>query len=567
MRITGVSIENYKSIKSARNNEIHKKINILAGKNNTGKTAFIEAIFKTFNANLVSNLADNNSEIATLEIDVFLNSNDLKVLNLNVGEYGIKNYSHFRLEVKYRGETTAIHSIKVLHKKDYITVFELNDKESSNYRIKNLTTGGSVSFSGAIPRFIVNFFEYLKKNIIFISGSRHVPNFDEAKLDGNLNVEGTNLNAFLYTLRNNNEETFDEIKNTFIKIFNDVDSIRTPIDDLGKTSISLKFKGDDKLFELSNCGSGYSHVLLFLCVLYSKTSQIVLFDEPQAFLHPSAEKAIYDLIAEEGEQQYFLTTHSPILINYPFDKNIIYVKRVENESRYTKLNQIQDVLSDIGVRNSDFALAEKIIFVEGPTEEKVLPKILKAFGVKQLGYNYKIISMNGTSNEFSKKTAMTRNKEKLDYILGHISYSPIPYRILIDSDDKDETKISEIKEKYGENVVILDKKEIENYFLECYQEISEVIEIESSNEVSVESVKQKIGELLDDIGDPKLYPRKSDDKIKNVVGSEVLERLFESYGISYDKINHGVKLIDRVLKNNSEQFLFFKESLVDFVKG
>ena len=159
----------------------------------------------------------------------------------------------------------------------------------------------------------------------------------------------------------------------------------------------------DTVIPLYNCGSGFTHVLMFLCVLYSHDNKIVLFDEPHVYLHPSAEKAIYDLMNDMEQHQYLLTTHSSILINYPCKKILYHVSKTKGESIYAQLDSVREVLDDIGVKNSDFALSEKVLFVEGETEEQIIPIILGHYGMKQLGYNYTILKMGGTGNEFTKK--------------------------------------------------------------------------------------------------------------------------------------------------------------------
>lgn len=568
MLINNVTVENYKSIKLVNNLALHNKINIFAGKNNTGKTALIEIIYKTLNAEIISVMKQVTDQQTRVILEITVDSDDLHKLHEGVQEdYRIKDIDKFKVEFRYNPleNVVTFDSIKVFFEGKFNPLYTNQSEKDKHIYIFNNVNGGGTTFVGSIPKFIMNLFIFIKENIIFINGSRFVPGIEEAKLNTDLSIDGTNLNAFLYTLRNNEESVFEKIKNTFIKIFDDVKSISTPINDEGQTNISITFEGLDKSISLNNCGSGYTHVLLFLCVLFTRKSRVVLFDEPQVFLHPSAEKAIYDLIAEVGEQQYLLTTHSPILINYPFEKDLIYVKKENSESEFIKLNEIQEVLSEIGVKNSDFALSEKIIFVEGETEEVVLPVILNSFGAKQLGYSYRIIRMNGTGNDFIKHTAMNRNKEKIDQILGQISLSPIPYRILIDMDEKNKEKIKAIEDRYGENIIILDRREFENYFLECYQELASVISEEITHSIEPAEIEHKIESLLALVDDRKLYPKESSDKIVNVVGSEVMERVFKEYSIGYNKIKHGLQLTEKILESNAEPLEYFKEKLIEFV--
>lgn len=573
MKLNSVKLKNYKSIIDSGNLTLHKEINILAGKNNTGKSAFIEAIYKVINGKKNDVILTNDRTIH-IEMDVSLTSDELVNLYEGVDEtYTLGDVKRFRLSFEYDNN---IHSscLKKLeaYYSDNFQSYLTNQSTNKNggidlkYNIKTLT-GGGTTFVGGTPKLLVNLFKLLSSKTVYISGSRYVPQEESSSLHDSLAIDGTNLNAFLYTLHNNEEKIFDNIMEKFNQIFNDVTAISTPIKSGNKTYISIYFDGLDNPIPLSNCGSGYTHVLLLLCVLFTKKESVILFDEPQVFLHPSAEKAIYDLVSEIGEHQYLFTTHSPILINYPVEKNLFHVSKVKGISNYIQLEQMQEILSDIGVNNSDFALSDKVIFVEGETEEIVLPIILSHFGMKQIGYNYRILNMKGTGNVFSKKTAMNNHREKLDLILGGITQSPIPYKIIIDADNRTEEKLREIKENYMDNIVILDRREFENYFLESYKELAEVINSEFEEEVTgPEEVKAEIELISSDSSDRKLYPRETSDILKNIVGSEVLERLFSKYKISFNKVNHGLQLTKLVLERSPEKLEFFKNELQEFIK-
>lgn len=572
MKLLTMILKDYKSIQNSGEIIFNEKINIFAGKNNTGKTAFIESLYNSVNCIVENHLSpDLNTSI---QLEVSINEEELNILNAGMPEeYHIDGISKLKISYLYSLESNYNY-LEMIDGYDensnmYINLYGRSRQISSNGYFPYVfthTPGRGTTFSDR-PQFINNTFTFLKENIVFISGNRYVPKVQTTQLDDILSIDGANLNSFLYTLHNNHEWVFDKIKSVFIDIFNDVESISTPINDNNSTYISLRFEGNPVPIPLSNCGSGYTHVLILLCVLFTKNESVVLFDEPHVYLHPSAEKAIYDLINETKQHQYLLTTHSPILINYPFEKNIFHVKKQNGLSEFSELGSIQALLDEIGIKNSDFALSDRVLFVEGETEEEVIPLILSHFGMRQIGYNYKILKMKGTGNEFIKKTAMTRNKEKLDLILSGVSDSPIPYRIIIDSDEKTDDKLSEIKQKYQDTVVILDRREFENYFLDCYEEITKVININAESEVTnFENVKNDIEEILTLVDNKKLYPREISLPIKNVVGSQVLEMLFEKYDLSYNKVVHGAQVTTLVLQMNPEKFRFIVDSLGGFIK-
>ncbi|MED3990182.1 ATP-dependent nuclease [Priestia aryabhattai] len=573
MKLLSVRLENYKSINNSGYLKLNDKVNVFAGKNNTGKTALIEAIYNVFNGELVDHLMEDVENPALLEVEISVDSEDLNIFNRGMqAQYLITDVTALKINISYdvvRNES-CINIIEGFFETRYASLYINNGDKYGNrqpYYLFNNWNGGETNFSGR-PNGINNIFSLVKGKMVFISGTRHVPKQQETQLNDSLTIDGTNLNAFLYTLHNNNEQVFDQLKKVFKLIFTDVTSISTPIDNNRLTNICLYFEGNEEPIPLYNCGSGFTHVLLLLCVLFTKKNSIILFDEPHVFLHPSAEKAIYDIIDETHHHQYLLTTHSPILINYSFDKNIFLVEKEDGTSRFTELEDIQEVLTNIGVSNSDFALSDKVLFVEGETEEAVIPQILSHFGMKQIGYNYRVLKMGGTGNEFTKKSVMTRNHEKLQLILGGISKSPIPYKIIIDLDEKNEQKVNELKEKYGESIIILERREFENYLIECYEELAETINNNVGSEItSSADVGKLIEELLAQTENKKLFPNAKDIPLKNVVGSEVLEQLFNEYDVRFNKIQHGIEITALVLQRKPEMLTFFKNQLENFING
>ncbi|MGX7595608.1 ATP-dependent nuclease [Planococcus plakortidis] len=574
MRILSAHVKGYKSIEDSGTVVLDEEMSILAGKNNAGKSAFIESIYKVINGDIVNNLEQETYPLY-LELVISVSEEELFELYKRVPlDYQIEKLEKFKIwfEYDFNKNESKINKVATFVNHSFVDIYENknsvpNGSSANSYLIKN-KSGNPINVVGSKPpQFFHNLKCLLKKNIIYINGSRYVPHQEKTNVHKNLAVNGENLNNFLYTLHNNFEIKFDSIVENFKKVFSDVASINTPINNEGNTYISINFEGMNEPIPLSNCGSGYTHTLLLLCVLFTKKNAVVLFDEPQVFLHPSAEKAIYDLISENKESQFIFTTHSPILINYPVKKNLYHVSKEKGKSNFVKLEEMQDILSDIGISNSDFALSDKVIFVEGETEEYAIPLILSYFGMKQIGYNYRLLNMKGTDRDFSKKTAMNKHQEKLELIMNGVSRSPIPYKIIIDSDNKTSEKLNEIRESYKDSIIILDRREYENYFLESYEELLELINsyLENKN-TEIEAVKEKINTIFSQVEDRQLYPRERENPVINIVGSKVLEKLFESYSLKYDKIKHGLQLTELVLENTPERLSFFNSELKNFIE-
>jgi predicted ATP-dependent endonuclease of OLD family len=427
------------------------------------------------------------------------------------------------------------------------------DQNRLIYIIENCLNDGTVAHvDNTSNDYYSKFYRELSECFLFISGQRSIQRKEQINGNQYLDSEVGHFNNFIFYLHNNNELIYDEIQKSFSKIFPDVELIATPIIEGTNIVVSLKFEGMETLIPLSECGSGFSQIMILLAVLHSQKNRIVLYDEPQTFLHPSAEKAMYDLASIHDSHQFIFTTHSSILINYPIEKNLFLVKKENGYSTYKTLNEYKEVLNEIGLHNSDFSFADKLIFVEGETEECILPKLLKTFGMEQIGYNYIILNMKGTGKEFSNRGAMNNNAAKLKMILSGLSATtPIPYLIVIDRDERNEDQIRGLHEAYGDHISILTRREIENYFLDCYEEISHAInKIKPEQKITKEIVENDIKSIINDTSDRTLYPKIKEILIRDVKGSKVMEYLFKKYELQYSKVYHGGIISSLILEHS-----------------
>jgi hypothetical protein len=139
--------------------------------------------------------------------------------------------------------------------------------------------------------------------------------------------------------------------------------------------------------------------------------------------------------------------------------------------------------------------------------------------------------------------------------------------ILIDLDEKDENKIIELQEKYGETIRVLGRREIENYFLDSYEEIAMVVNSNYGSDVTTaNAIKELVVNLLSQSENKHFYrTREIQDPMTNIIGSRVLELIFKEYDIYYNKISHGVELVKYILHNNPEKLIPIKNMLEEFI--
>jgi predicted ATPase len=66
---------------------------------------------------------------------------------------------------------------------------------------------------------------------------------------------------------------------------------------------------------LRACGSGVEQLIaLAVAILISPPDRLFLIDEPQAYLHPHAERNLLDLLDAHPEHHYVIATHSHTLL-------------------------------------------------------------------------------------------------------------------------------------------------------------------------------------------------------------------------------------------------------------
>jgi putative ATP-dependent endonuclease of OLD family len=184
-------------------------------------------------------------------------------------------------------------------------------------------------------------------------------------------------------------------------------------------------EGTTRSFE--ELGTGQQQILaLAFAHAYSKSFSdgdlLLIIDEPEAHLHPIAQKWLAANLFEMAANglQVVITTHSPHFINLDFMAGLYLISKGEDGSRAVNANA-----SDLAaycvksganptktlektivpfyrasatsqILNGFFA--KKIILVEGPTEELALPTYLAKVGLNLSQHGIELISVGGKGN-------------------------------------------------------------------------------------------------------------------------------------------------------------------------
>lgn len=163
----------------------------------------------------------------------------------------------------------------------------------------------------------------------------------------------------------------------------------------------------------------------------SSNSRYYIFEEPELYLHPQAQRALFDSFVElsESDSQVFLCTHSSGLIDVERYRTI-YIVTKRNEAEGSQVTYCSEELFT-GDAKKDFNLsywinpdrgelffASKVLLVEGATDKTVIPLIAKNLGVFR--YDYTVIDCGSKSN--------------IPYYIRLLNKFGIPYVAIYDRD-------------------------------------------------------------------------------------------------------------------------------------
>jgi predicted ATPase len=327
-----IEIKGYKSIK-------HQVIelssmNVLIGQNGAGKSNFI-SVFK-FLRNIIEGRLKNTS---------------LKSGAENLLYYGSKSTKNIFLRLDFRpnvyditlqpseGGSLFITSEHVGfwgsgYASPYLEVVTMSEEESKLSRsLKNPKIADHVL--GVLRDWRVYHFHDTSET----AGVKKYGSMADSKF---LFEDASNLAAFLYVLKNTEEQYYERIVKTIqlvIPFFKDFILLPNPIN---REDIRLEWCDNfsDKTFTANQLSDGS---LRFICMatllLQGKLPKVILLDEPELGLHPSAITVLAGLLKKASKRsQVIVSTQSVSLVNEFDAEDIVVVENKEAETVFKRLN-------------------------------------------------------------------------------------------------------------------------------------------------------------------------------------------------------------------------------------
>ncbi len=411
----GLSIGNFKCFadETLGSFEMFKPINILIGRNNSGKSALIDAIEvltsqgKFFDHNLHSRGQKKpiwrvSFSVKNKEIRDLLSRTVNFPLSRNFQEHDL--LLEFDFSQNWKPRLTSGFNLEMLRQAAPQYNITVQQAEAAINHLENV-------FVSRTPQPAVR----------RVAAERSVNPETEASSES-MTPNGTGVTntvrAFILDYGIERREVQEKLKRELNEIYSgDAEFIEIGITRLptGNYEIFLteKEKGD---IQLSQSGSSLQSIFIILCLLrlipqrstpkISYNNLVICIEEPENNLHPALLRRLLNFLSKQREEKQFtlvLTTHSPICIDWGArrsDTQIIHVKHEEGASRTSPSSSYlmkRAILDGLDVRASDLLQSNGIIWVEGPTDRIYIRKWIELMseGELQEDVHYSIMFYGG----------------------------------------------------------------------------------------------------------------------------------------------------------------------------
>ncbi len=446
-------------------------INIIIGKNNSGKSSLIDLIKYLINKKSDFNLLGRYNKAPEVYIEHILTDDEISfIFRYNTRTSGIIEKSDYEYGKRFIGNKYTYNFRE--NSKTFKSI-DTEYVEASKIMINLLAGKIKSPFEG--------------KTFCSISAERDIiPEKSDKKIIFTPNgIGSTNIIQQIINRTNRNSQLIEQ------KLLNELNTIINPDIKFSRILVQLNdrdywelyFENSNKdSIALSKMGSGIKTILLVLLNLIvrpdienkSPSSYVFAFEELENNLHPSLQRRLYNYINNyslKNSTYFFLTTHSNVVIDaFGSSENTQLIHVLNDGEKSTTItissySETKNILNDLGIKASDILQSNGVIWVEGPSDRIYINKWINLLrpDLKE-GLHYSIMFYGG------------RLLSNLSFDFEWFNNNVIPLLkinknafVIIDRDGKSSTtEINETKKRISKeigdnNSWITKGREIENY--------------------------------------------------------------------------------------------------------
>jgi putative ATP-dependent endonuclease of OLD family len=223
---------------------------------------------------------------------------------------------------------------------------------------------------------------------------------------------------------------------------------------------SAEMDVDDFVVEVN--GSGIREALRLVLDCELNDPVVVLVEEPEVHLHPSLETSVMQYLKSLSQRcQLFVTTHSTNFLDTAEMKNVYLItKDGGTEVRVLDYEAAEAAIpSELGIRLSSVFMYDRLVFVEGPSDEVIIRQLAAQLGFNLSRPNVGFVPMGGVRNFGYFAVEST-----LDFLTNR----RVESWFVLDRDEASEHEVETLLKRHRANtrLEVLGRREIENYLIE-----------------------------------------------------------------------------------------------------
>jgi len=434
-------LQNLKGIKSCELRNL-EKINVICGKNNSGKSTVLESIIKIDQKGKASNRIQGfnyNSQTLTqlyASADSLLISRGFQQTQINLLKGVLSNLCEVSEGIIFWEDNLSILISQILNK--------------CQHKIYNLSQSHVAEMVNTLTSYTP------RVQLIFAKRNPNIQSTMNTLLQ--LSYVGDGLINFLFNCKNSNIESdssnfFNRLRAEFTEISSGY-TFDLVFDKDSKTqnTISLRFSNDNKIWRSADdCGMGLRDLLVILTYAIENLNDVLLIEEPENHIHPDMQRKMLNFLKNSTDKQYIFTTHSNVFLDNAYVDKVYYCFIENDQIGINEATNKAFVLNQLGYSIADNLVSDLIILTEGIYDKPVIEEFLMQMGLIPK-FNIKVWAMGGDIMDKQDLSVFVENHKVM---------------ALIDKDPGSKSIRDKLKSNCEEHKIYchqLERYSIENYF-------------------------------------------------------------------------------------------------------
>ena len=340
------------------------KINIVCGKNNSGKSTVLKAINKLETRSFGKELIDDEIELIIGESGHSISG------GTSLRPNNIYRNNGVLLGEQCRQVTKQVFKSKPIWYLDDINYFNnLFDKlwKEDEHR-------GQYQVSRNIQTAYNQVIGIEKVSSVLIPPKRELEITAEISSNENAHPSGKGVLNNLFKAKNRSiwiteKEKYLLLTDAFSQI-SDGYSFDISLEINNRIALHFSFGGKDWILA-DDCGLGLQDLVVILYFCIFSDFQLILLEEPESHLHPDMQRRLLRFIKERVDKQFFISTHSNTFLNTTLIDQVFFTQMTD-VIKVEKATSRTQVLNALGYEVTDNLISDLIVLVEGPTDVPII---------------------------------------------------------------------------------------------------------------------------------------------------------------------------------------------------